>query len=73
MKNFDHIKPAFEIDEKVIFCGNFLENGKAVRREVNAVILQRCQYSKDGKWGYSVKLEGGSVLGLHLCELKKAA
>ena len=73
MKNFDHIKPAFQIDEKVIFCGNFLEDGKSVKREVSAVVLQRCQYSKDGKWGYSVRLENGTVLGLHLCELKKAA
>jgi hypothetical protein len=76
MKNFDHIKPAFEIDEQVIYCGDFdldLEGGKSVRREVNAVVLQRCQYSSDGAWGYSVRLEDGLVLGLHLCELKKAA
>ena len=73
MKNFDHIKPAFQIDEKVIFCGTFLEDGKSVKREVGATVLQRCQYSKDGKWGYSVRLENGTVLGLHLCELKKAA
>ena len=73
MHKFSHIKQEFNVGDKALYCAKFqTENGPEYQeREVK--ICDHAQSSYDGKWMYSVSFEDGTLFGIHLCKLKKAA
>lgn len=73
MKKFTDIKPKFNVGDQALYCAEFQTPNGSEYQERPVKICQRVQYSIDGKWGYSVKFEDGTVFGPHLCNLKEAA
>jgi hypothetical protein len=73
MSKFSNIKPEFNVGDTAIYCAKFSTPNGTEYQERRVKICDRCQYSIDGKWGYSVKFEDGTFFGLHLCTLKEAA
>ena len=72
MNKYNEIKPEFNVGDKALYCAEFVTDNGSDYQERPVVICDRCQYSSDGQWGYSVKFEDGTFFGQHLCKLKKA-
>jgi len=73
MSKFSHIKPEFNVGDTAFYCAEFQTDKGSEYQERLVKICDRVQYSIDGKWGYSVKFDDGTLFGPHLCTLKKAA
>ena len=73
MKKFSNIKPEFNVGDQALYCAEFQTPAGSEYQERLVKICDRAQYSFDGKWGYSVQFEDGTVFGIHLCNLKEAA
>ena len=71
MRNFNHVKPEFNVGDVALYCAEFQTPNGSEYQERPVKICDRVQYSVDGKWGYSVRFEDGTFFGSHLCTLKR--